>query len=186
MNGAGHHGRRRHGARREGPRKPRPKPAETPLQASCASTSQCARGAELLRVHCARPRRSHRLFIAVVPGARPREPMEVTRPVLERYQRHLFHYRKTNGEPLSFRTQHARLVPLRDVVPLDDPAELHPAQPGVGAGAAAARPARCRRTSSRPRRSSDDDAAATSRTPSACATGRSWRCSTRPASGAWR
>jgi len=31
------------------------------------------------------------------------EPVEVTRPVLERYQRHLFHYRKKNGEPLSFR-----------------------------------------------------------------------------------
>lgn len=41
------------------------------------------------------------------------EPVEVTRPVLESYQRHLFHYRKTNGEPLSFRSQHARLVPLR-------------------------------------------------------------------------
>jgi integrase/recombinase XerD len=41
------------------------------------------------------------------------EPVEVTRPVLERYQRHLFHYRKANGEPLSFRSQHARLVPLR-------------------------------------------------------------------------
>jgi integrase/recombinase XerD len=41
------------------------------------------------------------------------EPVEVTRPVLERYQRHLFHYRKKNGEPLSFRSQHARLVPLR-------------------------------------------------------------------------
>ena len=41
------------------------------------------------------------------------EPVEVTRPVLERYQRHLFHHRKTNGEPLSFRSQHARLVPLR-------------------------------------------------------------------------
>src|SRR5215469_18856162 len=42
-----------------------------------------------------------------------REPVEVTRPVLERYQRYLFHYRMKNGEPLSFRTQHARLVPLR-------------------------------------------------------------------------
>jgi integrase/recombinase XerD len=42
-----------------------------------------------------------------------REPIEVTRPVLERYQRHLFYYRKKNGEPLSFRSQHARLVPLR-------------------------------------------------------------------------
>jgi integrase/recombinase XerD len=41
------------------------------------------------------------------------EPLEVTRPVLERYQRHLFHYRKANGDPLSFRSQHARLVPLR-------------------------------------------------------------------------
>jgi integrase/recombinase XerD len=41
------------------------------------------------------------------------EPVEVTRPVLERYQRHLFHYRKANGDPLSFRSQHARLVPLR-------------------------------------------------------------------------
>ena len=41
------------------------------------------------------------------------EPVDVTRPVLERYQRYLFHYRKSNGEPMSFRTQHARLVPLR-------------------------------------------------------------------------
>jgi integrase/recombinase XerD len=41
------------------------------------------------------------------------EPVEVTRPVLERYQRHLFHYRKKNGEPLSFLTQHGYLVPLR-------------------------------------------------------------------------
>jgi integrase/recombinase XerD len=42
-----------------------------------------------------------------------REPIEVTRPVLERYQRHLFYYRKKNGEALSFRSQHSRLVPLR-------------------------------------------------------------------------
>ncbi len=41
------------------------------------------------------------------------EPLEVTRPVLERYQRHLFYYRKKNGEPLTFRSQHSRLVPLR-------------------------------------------------------------------------
>ena len=42
-----------------------------------------------------------------------REPIEITRPVLERYQRHLFFYRKKNGEPLTFRSQHSRLVPLR-------------------------------------------------------------------------
>ncbi len=42
-----------------------------------------------------------------------REPVEVTRTVLESYQRHVFHYRKKNGEPLGFTGQHARLVPLR-------------------------------------------------------------------------
>jgi len=42
------------------------------------------------------------------------EPTEITRPVLERYQRHLFHYRKRDGEPLTFRSQHARLVALRN------------------------------------------------------------------------
>jgi integrase/recombinase XerD len=41
------------------------------------------------------------------------EPIEVTRTVLESYQRHVFHYRKKNGEPLSFTGQHDRLVPLR-------------------------------------------------------------------------
>jgi integrase/recombinase XerD len=40
-------------------------------------------------------------------------PNEITRPVLERYQRYLFHYRKENGEPLSVRSQHTRLVPVR-------------------------------------------------------------------------
>lgn len=37
---------------------------------------------------------------------------EVTRPVLERYQRHLYQYRKGNGEPLSTRTQRTALQPL--------------------------------------------------------------------------
>jgi len=41
------------------------------------------------------------------------DPVEVTRPVLERYQRYLFHYRKKNGSPLSFASQHSRLSPLR-------------------------------------------------------------------------
>jgi integrase/recombinase XerD len=41
------------------------------------------------------------------------EPTEVTRPILEHYQRHLFHYRQKNGKPLTFRSQLARLVPLR-------------------------------------------------------------------------
>lgn len=40
-------------------------------------------------------------------------PTEVTKPTLERYQRFLFHYRKKNGQPLSFRSQHGCLVPVR-------------------------------------------------------------------------
>ena len=40
-------------------------------------------------------------------------PAEVTRPMLERYQRHLFHYREPNGEPLSFRSQSQRLLAVR-------------------------------------------------------------------------
>ena len=34
---------------------------------------------------------------------------EITRPMLERYQRSLYQYRKKNGEPLTFRTQNSRL-----------------------------------------------------------------------------
>ena len=41
------------------------------------------------------------------------EPVEVTRTVLERYQKHVFDYRKKNGEPLGFTGQHDRIVPLR-------------------------------------------------------------------------
>jgi len=40
-------------------------------------------------------------------------PTEVTKPILERYQRHLYHYRKKDGHPLSFRSQHGCLVPVR-------------------------------------------------------------------------
>ena len=40
-------------------------------------------------------------------------PVEVTRPVIERYQRHLYHARKKDGQPLSFRYQHTRLTPVR-------------------------------------------------------------------------
>jgi integrase/recombinase XerD len=41
------------------------------------------------------------------------EPREVTKPVLERYRRHLFYWRKADGQPLSFRSQAQRLVPIR-------------------------------------------------------------------------
>src|ERR1700690_1945912 len=41
------------------------------------------------------------------------QPLEVTKPIIERYQRYLFHYRKKDGDPLSTRTQHGFLIPLR-------------------------------------------------------------------------
>jgi integrase/recombinase XerD len=41
------------------------------------------------------------------------KPSEITKPILERYQRYLYYYRKKDGRPLSFRSQHARIVPVR-------------------------------------------------------------------------
>jgi integrase/recombinase XerD len=42
------------------------------------------------------------------------QPEEVTMPVIERYQRYLFHYRqKKNGKPLTRHSQHSRLVSVR-------------------------------------------------------------------------
>jgi len=40
-------------------------------------------------------------------------PADITKPILERYQRWLYHYRQKNGQPLTFRSQHGRLVPVR-------------------------------------------------------------------------
>jgi integrase/recombinase XerD len=40
-------------------------------------------------------------------------PNEITKPILERYQRYLYQYRKANGEPLSSRTQNYQLSALQ-------------------------------------------------------------------------
>ncbi len=40
-------------------------------------------------------------------------PQDITRPILERYRRYLYHYRKVDGQPLSFATQQQRLVPIK-------------------------------------------------------------------------
>jgi len=40
-------------------------------------------------------------------------PAKVTKPLLERYQRWLFHYRQKNGKPLTFPSQLQHLIPLR-------------------------------------------------------------------------
>jgi len=41
------------------------------------------------------------------------KPQDITRPILERYRRYLYHYRKANGDPISFATQQQRLVPIK-------------------------------------------------------------------------
>lgn len=38
---------------------------------------------------------------------------DVTKPIIERFQRHLFLARKKSGKPLTFRSQHGRLVAVR-------------------------------------------------------------------------
>ncbi len=41
------------------------------------------------------------------------KPTDITKPILDRYQRHLFNILKTNGEPLSLGTQNIRLVSVK-------------------------------------------------------------------------
>jgi integrase/recombinase XerD len=41
------------------------------------------------------------------------DPKEITRPILQRYRRHLYYYRKSNGAPLSIGSQLAHLTPLK-------------------------------------------------------------------------
>lgn len=40
-------------------------------------------------------------------------PTDITLPILERYQRHLYHYRKSDGAPLAFSSQYTELAPLK-------------------------------------------------------------------------
>jgi integrase/recombinase XerD len=54
-----------------------------------------------------------RLFITWCDERGVTQPQEVTRPILERYQRYLFLYRKPDGEALSGGSQVKRLEPIR-------------------------------------------------------------------------
>jgi integrase/recombinase XerD len=55
-----------------------------------------------------------RRFIEWCDGRSLFRPEEITKPILERYQRHLFLYRRpTDGKPWTFRTQHLHLVPIK-------------------------------------------------------------------------
>jgi integrase/recombinase XerD len=41
-------------------------------------------------------------------------PQDVTRPILESYQRWMYHHRKKNGNPLGFTTQRGRMTSIKD------------------------------------------------------------------------
>lgn len=41
------------------------------------------------------------------------KPQDITKPILERYQRHLYYYRKADGRPLTLGTQHGLLAPVK-------------------------------------------------------------------------
>jgi integrase/recombinase XerD len=41
------------------------------------------------------------------------QPQDITLPMIERYQKHLYHYRKSNGQALSLGSQIAALKPIR-------------------------------------------------------------------------
>jgi len=98
--------------------KPRERPAVDPLGHNgitaylrrfldwSASMNYSPRTVEIRDYACRR-------FIAWCDERGLTKPQDITRPILERYRRFLYHYRKENGEPLSFPSQHTRLVPLK-------------------------------------------------------------------------
>jgi integrase/recombinase XerD len=98
------------------PRKKAPKAAPVPKNALEAMLPLYLEWLEVRQYsgETIRTRRNHlEIFLRWCAERGLEDPHEITRPVLERYQRHLFHYRKRNGQLLGFRTQHAMLVPLR-------------------------------------------------------------------------
>jgi integrase/recombinase XerD len=99
-----------------------PKKKPLPVVTSADPQSMAARVPEFLewctvRGYAERTQRNNRFALGyLVTWCEERgvtRPHEATRPVLERYQRFLYHYRSADGRPLSFRSQSARLVPVR-------------------------------------------------------------------------
>ncbi|QLI81202.1 site-specific tyrosine recombinase XerC [Chitinibacter fontanus] len=58
-------------------------------------------------------RQSLRRFIAWCDERGLQQPADITKQVLDRYQRHLFYYRKPDGAPLTLGSQHGALAPLK-------------------------------------------------------------------------
>ena len=54
-----------------------------------------------------------KIFMLWCDGRNLDKPQDITRPILERYRRYLYHYRKKDGDPISFATQQQRLVSVK-------------------------------------------------------------------------
>ena len=57
--------------------------------------------------------RAIRRFIVWAEARGLAKPAEITLPILERYQRHLYHYRKSDGQALTFGSQVTELMPVK-------------------------------------------------------------------------
>jgi len=103
---------------RRGP-KPKPLPGDPTDPGSL--TAWMLRYLEALRVRhrsertIATRREELRLFVAWCAARDLTRPADLTRPILQRYQRHLFYHRTKAGKPLAVSTQHARLVAVRSL-----------------------------------------------------------------------
>ena len=58
-------------------------------------------------------RHALRRFIAWADERGLSKPQDITRPILERYQRHVYHHRKANGQPLTVSAQLGLILPLQ-------------------------------------------------------------------------
>ena len=84
-----------------------------PLHAYVRAYLEWAEVARLAATSVATRERALGRFIVWADDRGLNHPQELTRPVLEAYQRHLYLARKTDGKPLSLRTQQAMIVALK-------------------------------------------------------------------------
>jgi integrase/recombinase XerD len=94
--------------------KPSPaKPPHTPLRQALADHLTWMRATNFSEDTVIHRRDSAGLFIAWAEERAIADPMEITRPILQSYQRYLYYYRSEKGRLLSVGTQRDRLMTLR-------------------------------------------------------------------------
>jgi len=100
--------------RRSRKRTPKPRPVpETAMERLLEQYLDYIRVRHYSEATIANRRVHNRRFILWCRERGITEPIEVTRPVLEAYQRDLFHYRKKDGQSLAFNAQQTRLGAIR-------------------------------------------------------------------------